>query len=364
MLRILAKLMYFIATILIPKMRCKQNIYGLVFLLGIAGIQPAKGQQVFDAKTFFTNDTVLQVTLSTNIRNLTSGKIKTEEQKAMFTVSLPGGTTFTEEIRVRPRGVMRRKICNLPPLKLNFNNPASTRLKSLKSLKLVNCCHGGSNDEQLLLKEYLIYKMFNLLTDKSFRARLLYMTYEDSAGRKKTNSQYAFFVEDVDAMAKRNNCLELNNRTLNSSATDREQMTLIAIFQYMVGNTDWSVPNNQNIKLILPKDKTNGQPFVVPYDFDYAGLVNADYAAPAEILPIESVKQRLYRGFARTMDELKTVIQLFNQQKESIYALVNNCEPLKSGSKKEIINYLDEFYATINNDKKVHADFIQNARSQ
>jgi hypothetical protein len=40
-----------------------------------------------------------------------------------------------------------------------------------------------------------------------------------------------------------------------------------------------------------PKDST-ARPVVVPYDFDYAGIVDAYYAVPNEGLEIENVRQR------------------------------------------------------------------------
>lgn len=337
-----------------------KNIIGLLFLVSFAPL--ANCQSLFNAKNFFENDTVLHVILSTDIKGLIKEKEKTDEQKGMFTVKLPDGTSVTEEIQVNARGLMRRKVCQIPPLKLRFNNTTSPRLKSLKNLKLVNSCRGGSGDEQLLLKEYLIYKMFNLISDKSFRVRLLSMTYEDSDGKKKPSTDYAFFVEDVDAMAKRNNCSELNNQKLHSETCDREQMALVDIFQYMIGNTDWSVPNSHNIKLILPKKTVFAKPFVVPYDFDYAGVVNADYAAPDQMMQIENVTQRVYRGYSRPIEELRPAIQVFNNKKEKIYALINDLEPLKNSNKKWIINYLDDFYDTINNEKQVQQKFIDKAR--
>jgi len=206
--------------------------------------------------------------------------------------------------------------------------------------------------------------MYNLLTEKSLRVRLLRLTYEDSRGKKKPFTGYAFFVEDVDAMAKRNHCKEWKNGKIFTENTNRNQMTMVAVFQYMIGNTDWAVPNGHNIKLIYPKKDSIARPYVVPYDFDYAGLVNADYAIPDPALGTESVVERVYRGFPRTMSELQTVFQIYNQQKENIYALIRNFEPLSSKNKKEMIYYLDDFYQTINDRRKAELTFIDNARTQ
>jgi hypothetical protein len=229
---------------------------------------------------------------------------------------------------------------------------------------MVSVCRGGQFDGQLLLKEYLIYKMYNLLTEKSFRVRLISLTYEDSKGNKKPLVQDAFFVENVDAMAKRNKCKEVNNSKTNTELTDRKQMTLVNLFEYMIGNTDWSVPNNHNIKLIKSKKDSLSRPYSVPYDFDYAGLVNADYAVPDPIMNIESVVTRVYRGFARTVEELNEAIDVFNKQKTNMYALINNFQSLSSRNKSDMTRYLDDFYKTINRPSDVRHEFIDNARTQ
>jgi hypothetical protein len=122
------------------------------------------------------------------------------------------------------------------------------------------------------------------------------------------------------------------------------------------------VPANHNTKLIIPKADSTHRPYVVPYDFDYSGFVNTDYAVPDHNLPIESVRDRLYRGFARSMEELNDVLLIFNTKKKAIYDVVNNFNLLTARSKKEMTGYLDEFYSTINSPDQVRQIFITNAR--
>jgi hypothetical protein len=213
-----------------------------------------------------------------------------------------------------------------------------------------------------VLKEYLIYKMFNLLTEMSFRVRLININFVDSKGKKKPFESYGFLVEDVDDMAKRNGCREADIVNLHTEATDRDYMTLTAVFQYMIGNTDWAVPVPHNIKLMTPKKADNSKPFAVPYDFDYSGIVNAGYAVPSPELGILSVRDRLYRGFPRTITELKKALGIFIENKEKIYALVNDCKPLTPRNKKDMTEYLDEFYRTLSRDADIKTVFIDGAR--
>ena len=309
----------------------------------------AYGQPAFDSVRFFLDEKPLAFTLSTDLGNLMSGKIKDTYQKATFTCQLSGNSILSEDIRLSARGHMRRAICVMPPIRLSFRNATSPKLSCLNSLKLVTSCKKGDFHGQLLLKEYLIYKIYNFITEKSFRVRLVNITYEDSKDKKKPFTQYGFFVENVDALAKRNKRKEGNNMKVSSNDIDRAQMTMVDIFEYMIGNTDWSVPNNHNIKLLISKKDSTLKPHAVPYDFDYAGLVNADYASPDPIMKTESVLERVYRGYPRTMSELQAVLKVYIQQKENIYTLIQNFEPLDGRNKKEVLYYLDEFYKSINN---------------
>lgn len=330
-----------------------------VFLL----CQFAAGQsQQIDRVKFFTDPTILKATLVTTLSKVinhgTEGK---NTQTGRFMCKLPDSTDANVKILIETRGHNRRETCYVPPLRLVFNKPDSTVLSSLKSLKLVSTCKLADVYTQYLMKEYLIYKMYNLFTEKSFRVRLLDLDYVDSSGKKKPIREFAFFTEDVKEMAKRSSCKDWNEGSPHPEATDREQMTLVTMFEYMIGNTDWSVPARHNIKTIQPKDPAT-KPFAVPYDFDYSGLVNTDYSAPDPLLNTETVLERVYRGFPRTMEELNKVLDLFNKQKENIYAIINNCEQLDARNKKGMISYLDEFYNSIKNPKTVKSIFIDNAR--
>jgi len=312
---------------------------------------------------FFQEDKLVSMDLSTDLKKLVSEKKLDTYQPATVTCRFPDSSVICESIRLSARGEFRRTECFVPSIKLDFKNESSPKLSPLHKLKLVVGCGSRVDDERLLLKEFLIYKIYNLLSEKSFRVRLLHINYKDTREKIKSYSQYAFVIEDVDKMAKRNNCYEVEKQVFKSERTDRDQMTLVAIFQYMIGNTDWSVPNYHNIKLIRPAGDSVSFPYTVPYDFDFAGLVNARYAIPSENLSITSVQERLYRGFSRTMEEIQGMLNIFREKREAIKNLVMNFELLSLRYRKEMIGYLDEFYKTIESTSLVERVFIDDART-
>jgi hypothetical protein len=345
----------------------KLLLTSLIFICGLLLSEPAKSQaQSIDRAQFFADTSMVNATLVTRMSKVLShyGK-KGVIFPGNFITTLPNGTQVNDPVLLEIRGHFRLGECYLPPIKLIFDADDHAVLHSLKSLKLVSECKTSNVYEQYLLKEYTAYKIFNLLTPISFRVRLLRLTFQDSAGKKAPIPEYAFLLEDIKDLAKRNDCKELKNMNVQTEATDRRQMTMVNIFEYMIGNTDWAVSVNHNIKLIQSAtDSLKKRPIAVPYDFDFSGLVNTDYSAPDERLQIETVRERLYRGYPRTMLELEDVLQIYKDQKSNIYALVNGFNLLTPNTKKEMVEYLDEFYKTIESPDLVKKIFIDAARTE
>jgi hypothetical protein len=146
--------------------------------------------------------------------------------------------------------------------------------------------------------------------------------------------------------------------------TNREHTTLVALFEYMISNYDWNVPARHNVKLIVPKDTPQARPYLVPYDFDYSGAVNSLYADPPPDLGIKKVTDRLYRGFPRTMPELKAALALFTEREQAIYKLIQDFPLLKNTGKNEMTEFIKSFYQLVKDDASIQRLFIDGARKK
>jgi hypothetical protein len=345
------------------------KVAGLLLMLPLFSVSFVAGQTfVIDKKKFFTNEQIIEMEVVTDMKKLVTNKLEkdyaTNYQPGTITFILPDSSRISDEIDIRPRGNFRREECYIPSVMIDFKTPRSVVLKKLGRLKFVWPCSNSGFDEQLVLKEYLVYKLYNLLTEKSFRVRLVKLVFFDISEKVKPRKLFGFFIEDVDDMARRNGCEEVEPYRPHTESTERKQTTLVSLFQYMIGNTDWAVPVYQNIKLIRSREDTLSKPFVVPYDFDYSGMVNANYAIPDPELGTASVRERVYRGFPRTMEELKEVIQIFARQKAAMDSLIKNFKELEPGHKKEMSKYLDDFFKIIADEKDIRYIFINNARRE
>lgn len=337
--------------------------FHLVAILLMLFARVASAQEgTVDSIRFFTDEGLIEVTLDTDLKAVQTETKQDVFQPAQIRMLFPDSTVIDEKISVSARGNFRRNYCRIPPMMLNFRNTGAPRLQSLGKLKLVIGCGINPADEELLLKEYLVYKIYNQLDDRSFRVRLLRIHYNDTRKKIKSFSQYAFLIEDDGDMARRNDCRKKDEVKLLTEATNRDMMTLVALFQYMIGNTDWAVPNNHNIKLIYDRKNKNAPPYVVPYDFDYCGLVDASYAVPNEVIGTEKVTERVYRGFPRTMEELQIQLDVFRSKKDRIFGLINSFELLNAKTRKGMISYLEEFYSLIEDKREVKTQFIDKAR--
>jgi hypothetical protein len=186
------------------------------------------------------------------------------------------------------------------------------------------------------------------------------INYSDTQGKYKNIEKYAFFIENHKKMAERNGKIPRYDERLQHDHVAVNKLTKLAIFQYMVGNSDWGIATLHNIKLIAKNPEST--PIAVPYDFDWASLVNAPYAVPNPKLNIESIHVRVYRGYKRKLKDFKFLFREFNMKKEMFYDLYRNCKYLPEKEKERVLSYFDEFFKIINNDNKVNVEFVKLGR--
>ncbi len=267
------------------------------------------------------------------------------------------GEIISIPLKVRTRGNFRRdkSNCYYPPLRLNFSKtktPPNTLFTGQDKIKLVTPCR----DQKYVIHEYLVYKMYNLLTPLSFRARLVKVIYEDTEKGKTSDPLYGMLLEDKEQMAERNQAKNFNRNKIRPNKTEKELFLRMAVFQYLIGNTDWSVQYQHNVKLVVRDSSI--RPTAVPYDFDHAGIVRAPYARPAEALQLRSIQERMYRGYCVSdMKEFQAVFADFNRLKPEIYHLYTENPLLDSRYVSTTTKFLDDFYKTINKPKASLREF-------
>jgi len=303
----------------------------------------------------FEEDGVLELTIRTDLRSLVADRDSTSRSRHPATVVLRAadGRADTLAARLRTRGHFRRqaRICDFPPLEVDFTRGTrGTPFARQGELKLVTRCQTRRDEyEQYVLQEYALYRVLNALTPRSFRARLARVTYEDSGGRHPGLTTYAFFVEPEKDLARRLGGTVLDARNARLRDLDSAQTHLVALFQYLAGNTDWSIPGLHNIVLVQPLTPPSEAPAIypVPYDFDWTGAVNARYAFPDGRLPIRFVRQRLYRGYCVRAAELRPAVEHVVARRAAVQAALDSVPGLTPDRRAGMREYFDDFFRAV-----------------
>jgi len=315
----------------------------------------------------FENEAPLEISLQFNLATYLRTKPKEEYMKGKITFHPGKADSMTRDIRLRTRGIFRNTECYYAPLELNFKNAhfGFSDLDSIGKIKLVPQCKPDSESEKNVLIEYLIYKMFSAMTDTSFRVRLLTINYIDSENKKKPYTQFGFFIEPVQMLAGRTNSIEIESRALNQKTIFPHMIDRVAIFNYMIGNFDWAVPNQHNIKVFKPLVfDTVYLAAAVPYDFDFTGLVDAEYAVPDDkITGTTSIRERIFLGVCRNREVYQKDLEEFLEKKGEFYRLINEFPYLNAKQKKNMIYYLDTFYEMCTGKQKILNVFLKNCKN-
>jgi hypothetical protein len=334
----------------------------MTFVYGIE----LRSQSVVNATLpLFQSDEMLQLRLEADFKKV----FLSNEDKTYFPADLKlidaSGAISNFSLEIRMRGITRRlpEICQFPPLRLRFSpdDTADSPFENQRAIKLVTHCKKNAISEQNTIIEYLIYKAFNILTDSSFKVRAAKINYVYNDSKADSIERFAFFIEREKHLAKRLNGVEIEDVKMHPNRLEPNYTCLMDMFQYMIGNTDYSAYELHNIILVADEEQKL-PPIALPYDFDWCGMVEAFYAKPNSMFKTETVDERVYRGFKKPNEIINRNIQHFNSKKSEIYDLINNFELLKKSERKRVLKYLDEFYEIINDDKLVKQEFIDNAR--
>jgi hypothetical protein len=310
---------------------------------------------------FFDSEEPLPVTFTADLGRLRRDtKDKAPWRPATLAYAGTDGRAVAVPIKARTRGIWRLKNCDFPPLRLNFAAATArgTPFERLDKPKLVTHCRDNTGYEQYVLREHQLYRVLGLLTPVSHRARLVRVTYVDEAGKRDSTTRYAIALEEPAALAARVGGRLLEATGARADDLDPYHAALVGVFQYLIGNSDWSTGALHNAELVTT---STFAVFIVPYDFDFSGAVNAPYATVDPALPIKHVRERIYRGHCASADEYARVFALFNAKKDAIYALYRDSvgRLLEPRAVRETLAYFDEFYATINTPRSARRAIVE-----
>lgn len=341
--------------------------YGLAML---AAAMPAMASAAAgEATPLFSANDVIHITITGPLTQIGKEAAKTETPLD-GTITVTGASPETLPIKLSVRGITRRRgdVCTFPPLRVEFPaKPAGTSLfAGQKKLKLVTHCQGAQSFQQYQFLEYAAYRMYNVLTPYSFRVRLAAIDYVDANGKPLT-SRLGFFVEDAGDVAKRNGLHEVKAPARIPSATlVPEDAARFGVFEDLIGNLDWAMNAGpagtnccHNARLLGAAKDATANLLPVPYDFDFAGMVDAPYATPPEGIELPNVRARRYRGFCRFNAQATTAAADILAKKAELLAVLDEVPQLNDYSRRKASKYLGDFFDQIATPQDVATNLLK-----
>ena len=321
------------------------------------------------ARLFRSGDEPITMWLSADFKTVFKDRdsLSTKRYPASMRYLGEKGDTVSLDIELSTRGHFRLRICDFVPLKVYFKKEQTQGgpFGGEGSLKLGTHCRNNEGFVQNTYVEYAINRMYNLLTPLSLKARLATVTWMDPKNPKFTVTQPGIWFQDEDDLMKEVGGKIIMQQGATGAAMEPRLMAINDIFQYMIGNTDFSVWALHNYRVVAMD--TSAAWYAFAYDFDWAGLVNAPYAAPDSMLSarygIRRVTDRLYRSVVCYPPEvLNGTLDLFKNRKDSIYATLRNIKELTPERLKKAEEFLDKFYLGLDDPKQIRKTFEEPCR--
>jgi len=302
----------------------------------------------------------LNISIETDLKQLKSDKTDEAWQPGIFQVLQGDSAALRLNVQVAARGNMRKKTCDFPPIKIKFYADETTNdsIADINELKLVTSCHKTEQNEDWVRKEFVVYQLYNLLTDESFRVKQANVKLTSPDKKNSPVESFAFFIENEKELAARLGGKPLKPKIVSIKIMDTTAYDRASLFQYMIGNTDWSIRVRHNVKVIYFSDRNKAAP--IPYDFDYCGLVGTNYAAPSPEIPIQTVKERYFMGPCRNTAHYQRVFDSFLSKKQALMEHIEQSAVLNKNTKKQMRTYLDEFFAVMEKPALAKREIIQN----
>lgn len=306
----------------------------------------------------------LNLTLEFDIKNYRKTRRKEKYHQAEMTCVVNDSFQVTNPVRVKARGIYRRDHCKMPPFWLNirYSGIENEMFNGIRRMKVVTRCRDAKQFSDYVLREYLVYKIYNLVTPYSLRVRLVKMKFIDKGRENKESKCWAFIIEPADMMAARLHGQVVKSDVLSIRTVNQEVMDRLAMFQYMIGNGDYSVTGRHNLKIMALEDPGPRGFVPVPYDFDFTGFVNASYALPSDALGIKSVKERYFLGPCRNESCYHKAIQDLQSVRDEINALIWSFDYLDEEVKFDLIGYIESFFNTASRERFIERNIISTCK--
>ena len=322
---------------------------------------PIRAQNFFKYDSLFIDQKPLKIRLNYSNNNLNKNTNDSTFMKTKL-VFIQENKNKEIDVLLRARGNFRRKHCYFTPVKIKIKkrDASNTIFSDNRTLKLVLPCKNERDKNDNILKEFIAYKIYEIISPFYFKTRRLEINYTDQKRKNQKNfNLIGFFIEDDDKVAKRFDS-KIIKRKISPLAMDDFNSVNLSFFNFLIGNTDFSSAHQHNGKLLFYEKKI----IPIPYDFDLTGWVKPKYGSGITNRLGYSFEERNYIGFKREKSIYSKVRNHYLTLKEKILKTVELYESEFEYKKSYylMMNYLGEFYEILENDKLYNSLIVSKAK--
>lgn len=337
----------------------KQALLTIIFLISII----TSAQNVLKSDALYADQTPMEIKLSYSNKEVNKNTNDTTFIKTSMEF-LHEGKWASIDVRLRARGNFRRAECYFPPIKMKIKKDQykETLFDGNKSMKLVLPCKLEPENNDNILQEFIAYKIYEQISPYHFKTRRVDIDFNEIRGKKTKNFKLkGFLIEDDKRVAKRHEG-KVFERYIHPMTMQHLTSVQNAFFQYLLGNTDFSVAYQHNGKLLYVDKKI----IPLPYDFDMTGWVNPSYATVNSTLGISSVQDRVYRGFKRDQEYFDQVREQFIDKKSQLMQIVSSFENEFSNPKEyeNMFDFMEDFFEVLESDSNFEKAIVSKARTR
>ena len=314
----------------------------------------------------FEGDHPMKITLTLDIKRYQKEKFKGYYMPVHFTYEINDSVEVVKDMRMKARGNFRRSHCNMAPFWLNIkeSNIQNVQLQDVNRIKVVTNCNGSKAYDEYVLKEYLAYKLYEHISPYHYKTRLVRLNLLEEKGRRTREHQLlGFFIEDNENLEERLGARKMEQE-VHPLYQDALSSTQNNLFEYLIGNTDFSMRHMHNQTLFYVDEKY----VCIPYDFDMSGLVNATYSSVSNIQhlkgSIEEVTERIYKGYKRDTIYLQQVRRQFRALKPELTGELELLRPLfgDPGHYREARYFIQVFFEEMESDARFKRQILDRMR--
>ena len=280
-----------------------------------------------------------EIVLNLPLDTIIAQKLTANEHKALANFIVNDSVILSLPVKISVRGKFRRRTCDIPPMKFDFDKDDLRDLGYSNSdeYKLVTHCLNDAEATDFIRREFMAYKIYENLTDYSYRTLIFPITYVDSNSGDEAKS-IGFMLESNDELPDRFGGSWCDSKFVKQDTIDPYYLEFMALFNYMIGNEDVIYHAQHNSRLLKLPGKDLLIP--VPYDFDFSLLVAAPYAFKNE----GNNYQRKYVGFEENAVHMDNIVGVFLQARSNIESDIENSSFLSKREKKRCLKIIKSFY--------------------